>query len=421
MRYSLLAGLIVLILGQTTCRSSSEKRAPAIGEAYAGPAALALRKDIPPQSPVTATVPHGERLDILQHRRRFFKVRTVGGKEGWIEDHLLLSSGEIASLKEVERRARTLPTQGLASTYELLNVHTEPNRLSPSFLQIAAGEKVDVVAHVVSPRTPPARKPLLPPKPKQPKVAHKSPETRYPPPPPPPPPPVPANWLALSKTPPEVAQSIAAAKAESPAPTDDWSLVRNAKGDSGWVLTHRIYMAIPDDVAQYAEGHRITSYFPLRDVRDGDQVKHVWLWTTIGGGDHNYDFDSYRVFTWSLRRHRYETAFIQRNVEGYFPVLLRPVEWSAGSKARTPSDTAKYPGFSVCVEDAHGVRMRRSYALIDTVVRSAGQQPCEAPANILQTDGAPAPGPQSLAPNPAAGSRSLFARLKAFAKKLFSR
>ncbi|MGA2591698.1 MAG: SH3 domain-containing protein [Bryobacteraceae bacterium] len=419
MRYPLLAGPIVLILGLTTCRSGGEKRAPTIGEAYAGPAALALRKDIPPQSPVAVTVPHGERLEILQHRRRFLKVRTVGGKEGWIEDHLLLSSDEIASLKEVERRARTLPTQGLASTYELLNVHTEPNRLSPSFLQIAAGEKVDVVAHVASPRTPPPRKPLLPPKPKQPKVAHKSPDTKYPPPPPPPAPPAPANWLELSKTPPEVAQSIAAAKAESAAPTDDWSLVRNAKGESGWVLTRRLYMAIPDDVAQYAEGHRITSYFPLGDVRDGDQVKHVWLWTTIAGGDHSYDFDSYRVFTWSLRRHRYETAFIQRNVEGYFPVLLRPVEWSAGSKARIPPDTATYPGFSVCVEDAHGARIRRSYAFIVTVVRSAGQQPCEAPASILQTDGAKAPSPQS--PTPAAGSRSLFARLKALAKKWFNR
>ena len=73
-------------------------------------------------------------------------------------------------------------------------------------------------------------------------------------------------------------------------------------------------MAIPDDVAQYAEGHRITSYFALSDVRDGDAVKHNWLWTTIASGDHPYDFDSFRVFTWSLRRHRYETAYIQRNV-----------------------------------------------------------------------------------------------------------
>src|SRR5436305_898402 len=138
--------LLLLVLGWTACRSS-EPRAPVIGEAFAGPATLALRRDIPLQSPVVATVKHGDRLDIVQRRRRFLRVRTSKGSEGWIEDHLLLSSAEIAALKDVERRARTMPSQGLASTYELLNVHTQPNRLSPSFLQIKEGEKVDVVAH----------------------------------------------------------------------------------------------------------------------------------------------------------------------------------------------------------------------------------------------------------------------------------
>src|SRR5580700_7293488 len=115
--------MLLLILATAACRSG-EPRAPAIGEAYAGPATLALRQDIPLQSPVVATARHGERLEIIQRHRRFMKVRTPRGAEGWIEDHLLLSSAEIAALREVERRALTLPSQGAASTYELLNVHT---------------------------------------------------------------------------------------------------------------------------------------------------------------------------------------------------------------------------------------------------------------------------------------------------------
>jgi hypothetical protein len=391
---------------------SSEPRAPVIGEAYAGPATLGLRRDIPLQSPVVATVKHGERLEIVQHRRRFMKVRAPGGVEGWTEDHLLLSSEEIAALKEVERRALTLPTQGLASTYELLNVHTEPNRFSPSFLQVKEGEKVDVVAHVMTPRTPPERKPLIPPRPKTLPPARKRAEQKYPLPPMPPAPPPPSNWKELSKTPPEVQQAIAESHAANAPPKDDWSLVRNAKGESGWVLSRRLYMAIPDDVAQYAEGHRITSYFPLSDVRDGDTVKHTWLWTTIssgssggssGSGDRSYDFDSFRVFTWSLRRHRYETAYIQRNVEGYFPVLVRP------------------GGFSVCVVDKSGARMRRNYSFIVTTVRFIGEQPCEAPRSLLPATEVAGHGAQPQAPPPAAEDRSLYARLKALAKKWFSR
>jgi len=384
------------------CRSG-EPRAPAIGEAYAGPATLGLRRDIPLQSPVVATVGHGERLEIVQHRRRFMKVRTPGGAEGWIEDHLLLSSEEIAALKEVERRALALPSQGLASTYEQLNVHTQPNRLSPSFLQVKEGEKVDVVAHVSAPRTPRERKPLIPPKPKTLPPSRKRAESKYPLPPMPPAPPPPANWKELSKTPPEVQQAIADSRAANAPPKEDWSLVRNAKGESGWVLSRRLYMAIPDEVAQYAEGHRITSYFALSDVRDGEVVKHTWLWTTIGGGDHPYDFDSFRVFTWSLRRHRYETAYIQRNVEGYFPVLARPA------------------GFSACLVNNSGARMRRNYSFIVTTVRFAGEQPCEPLGGVLPGAEVAGSGPHPQAPSPPAGNRSLYARLKALAKKWFSR
>ena len=396
---------LLLILGFSSCETSS-KRSPPIGEAYAGPAALPLRKDIPLQSPVAATVHHGDKLEIVQHRRRFMKVRTASGVEGWTEDHLLLSSDEISALKEVERNAKTLPSQGIATTYDMLNVHTEPNRFSPSFLQIKEHEKFDVLGHVVAPRTPLDRKPLLPPRRKI-LPAHKPPDTRYPLPALPTPPPPPHNWRELSRTPDEVQREFAAEKAEHPIPTEDWSLVRNAKGQSGWVLTRRLFMAIPDDVAQYAEGHRITSYFSLGDVRDGDDMKHEWLWTT-STGEHPYDFDSFRVFIWNVRRHRYETAFIQRNVEGYFPVLLQKVTLGAST----------YPGFSVCLAD-DSTRVRRNYAFIVNVVRFGGQQPCEPPPSLLPGEHAPAQ-VASAATTPASSS-SLYGRLKAFAKKLFTR
>ena len=401
-RNPLLAGLLLAMLGMAAC-GSSEPRAPVIGVAFAGPAVLSLRQDIPLQSPVVATAKHGDRLEIIQRRRRFMKVRTARGTEGWIEDHLLLSSAEIAALKGVERRALTMPSQGIASTYEVLNVHTEPNRLSPSFLQIKEGEKMDVVAHVLSPRVPPARRPLIPPKPKGLPPARKHNPPKTPLPPLPLPPPLPPNWMELSKTPVAAPAPPADSQAERPVPKDDWSLVRNSRGESGWVLTSRIYMAIPDEVAQYAEGHRITSYFALGDVPDGDKVKHNWLWTTVGSGEHPYDFDSFRVFTWSLRRHRYETAYIQRNVQGYFPVLARP------------------SGFSLCMENRDGARMRRSYSFIVTTVRFASEQPCEAAGNVLPSVETASSGNVSPPPQPPAEHRSFIARLKAAAKKWFGR
>lgn len=366
--------LTILLLLVAACRTGPE-RAPVIGEAYVGAATLNLRKDIPLQSPVVATVKFGERLEIIQHRRRFLRVRTQRGIEGWTDERLLLSGEEIHRIQQRSQDARGLPSQGLASTYETLNVHTEPDRLAPSFLQVKEGEKVDVLAHRVTPRIGQPRKPLLPPPVRKAPVAKRKKESKYPPPPMPAPPPAPANWLDLSKTPPEVAAEMPK-KETPPMPTDDWSLIRTSAGQTGWVLTRRLYLAIPDEVAQYAEGHRITSYFSLGDVQDGDTVKHNWLWTTIGQSLQPYDFDSFRVFIWSLRRHRYETAYIERNLTGYFPVLLHPVDLA--STARGKSVRTTYPGFSMCVEKSDGVRYRRSYAFISNIVRFAGQKPCEA-------------------------------------------
>ena len=100
---------------------------------------------------------------------------------------------------------------------------------------------------------------------------------------------------------------------------EDWSLVRTKDKRAGWVVTRNLVMAIPDEVAQYSEGARITSYFALADVQDGDQIKHHWLWTTSRDTGRPYDFDSFRIFTYVLRKHRYETAYIERRVEGFYP------------------------------------------------------------------------------------------------------
>jgi hypothetical protein len=397
--------LAILTLGLVACQEGPP-RAKAIGDAYAGPAILKIRRDIPLESPVVATVKHGERLELLQRRRRFFRVRISSGVEGWTDERQLLAREDMDKLKALAARAAQMPQQGQATSFSELNVHTLPARQSPSFLQIRENEKVDVLEHVVTPRTDLPRKALLPPAAKKANAAAKKPakEPKYPPLAPPPTlPGPPPNWLELSKTNLEAEEpdSESAEKEEDakPVPMDDWSLVRTKDGESGWVLTRRLVMAIPDDVAQYAEGRRIVSYFALGEVADGDHKKQDWLWTTISDGAKPYDFESFRVFIWSLRRHRYETAYIERNLHGYAPVLLKQVELSS-----TKGDsTAKYPGFSVCVEKSDGERYRREYAFITNVVRFAGERPCEpAPQESVA---APTALPAGPAAGPVGGSR----------------
>ncbi len=100
---------------------------------------------------------------------------------------------------------------------------------------------------------------------------------------------------------------------------EDWTLIRTKAGETGWVLTRNLNISVPDEVAQYAEGKRITSYFEIGSINDEEKgLKHDWLWTTLSGDD-PVDFDSWRVFIWNLRRHRYETSYRQRDLIRLFP------------------------------------------------------------------------------------------------------
>jgi len=366
----------------------------------------------------------------VQRRRRFLKVRTANGVEGWTDERQLLGKDDMESLRELTSQVRRMLPQGQATTFGELNVHTQPSRQSPSFIQVKEGEKVDVLMHRAVPRTDLPRKPLIPPAPKKKKAAEKKPkeEPNYPPPPVPKPPSPPPNWLDLSKT--DLEEAVAASEDQDvekepvPVPMDDWSLIRLSNGTSGWALTRRLVMAIPDEVAQYAEGRRIVSYFPLGEVDDGGQKKHNWLWTTIGGGTLPYDFESFRVFIWSLRRHRYETAYIDRNIRGYAPIVLEEVELAAPGKGKGAPATSKYPGFSICMERGEGGRRRREYAFIANIVRYAGERPCEAPPPATQK--APSSTGIAVAQEPQAPASESFTqrfkqRLKAMARGWFGR
>ncbi len=343
--------LLIPILLLTSC-GTQQNRTPALGQAYVGPTILNMHEDLNPKSPVTATAHHGEHLDILEYKRRFIKVRTAGGISGWTDIRQLLTPEQMSELQDMAKQAAQYPSQGIATTFESLNVHTEPSRQSPGFLQVPEGGKLEIIGHKLVPRTTPVSAPSqVHPPPRAKTVRRRSKEknsTKIPPPPMPQPPKPPANWQALSKSGPGTdAAPKDAPKPGIPVPQDDWSLVRASDGKVGWVLTRMLNMAIPDDVAQYAEGHRITSYFPMGDVNDDGQIKHNWLWTTIRKGGVPYEFDNFRFFIWSKRHHRYETAYINRDVMGHYPV-----------EANT---TGSDPSFTLILEDDDGHLWRKKY------------------------------------------------------------
>jgi len=370
------AALLLISCGSSPSTGPSNQRAPVVGIAYAGPTAVNLRADLGPRATVVVTHQHGERLEVLELRRRFVRVRTAKGLEGWTDANYLLSQQQVSDLDALAAFAAKLPAQGRGTTYDALNVHTAPSRQAPSFTQIPEGGTVEVLLHRVSPRNAvmPAAAAV---KTKRKAGKNASSDKREkpakqdkgtPPPPPPPAPALPANWVELSR--PHAAElggEQIAAEPAKPVPMDDWYLVRTHDGKAGWALARQISMSIPDEVAQYAEGHVITGYLSLGKV--GNTDKDNWLWTTTSAGSQGTDFDSFRVFVWSIKRSRYETAYIERNVRGWYPIEAQP---------QSGEDAA----FSVVLQDKDGQVYKKTYAFSGYRVKLVSKEPRPEPPVI---------------------------------------
>ena len=146
------AALLLISCGSSPSTGPANQRTPVVGIAYAGPTAVNLRADLGPRATVVVTLQHGERLEVLELRRRFVRVRTAKGLEGWTDANYLLSQQQVSDLDSLAAFASKLPSQGKGTTYDALNVHTAPSRQAPSFTQIPEGGAVEVLVHRASPR-----------------------------------------------------------------------------------------------------------------------------------------------------------------------------------------------------------------------------------------------------------------------------
>ena len=267
------------------------------------------------------TVHNGERVEVLEKQRRFLRVRTDGGQEGWIEERSLVPQEVYDGFQKLAQEEHNQPTQAHGATRAELNMHLTPSRDGERLYQLKDGEKVDVLKRATAEKNPP--KPAAAAAATASKTAN--PTSKQAPPA--------AGTPAKSPTPPASAPATSSAPGSSaaagqtpvappkPPVMEDWYLVRDSSGHAGWVLLRMIDLDVPLEVAQYAEGQRIMGYFVLNTVPDEDrQVPQYLVLLNEPKDGLSWDFNQIRVFTWNRGRHRYETAYRERELQGYLPV-----------------------------------------------------------------------------------------------------
>ncbi len=138
-------------------------------------------------------------------------------------------------------------------------------------------------------------------------------------------------------------------------------LVRDDQAHVGWILSRMVDVDAPLDIAQYAEGQRFVAFFVLNEAQDGDKKvpEYLCLLTSPHDGQ-AFDYDQLRVFTWNVRKHRYETAYREHGLDGVLPVTV--------TKEAFDKEGA-LPVFILRVRNDAGNVSERKYKLNSPIVR----------------------------------------------------
>ena len=289
------------------------------------------------------TVKNGDRVEVLEREKRFSRVRTADGIEGWIEQRYLVAQQTYDGLQKLTQENVNDPVQAPGVLRSETNLHLTPGRETEHLYQLSAGAKVSVLKRSTAEKQPGA---------------------------------------ALA---PAAVEGKTSGKSSSGPVLEDWWLVRDAQNRVGWVLARMVDLDVPLDVAQYAEGQRFVAFLVLNQVQDAGKEgtdKKVSQYLCVITEPHDglpYDYDQIRVFTWNVRKHRYETAYREHGLNGVLPVTVTNENFDK---------EGTLPVFILRVKDDSGNVSERKYKLNTPIVR-----------RVL------APGEQKAAPKPATKRR----------------
>jgi uncharacterized protein YgiM (DUF1202 family) len=316
--------LALLLLAAAGCGKREEE---AKEQMYVAVPQVMLRDRVAAVYNKVGTAKNGEKLVVLDHQKRFVKVRTEHGEEGWVEQRYLAGVNVFAAAQTLANKLKMLPSQGKATARNETNLHIEPGRDTDHLFLLTEGEKVEVLTRAT------AEKPGT-------RVTPKDPGEKVPPP-----------------------------------VAEDWRLVRDADGHTGWVLARMVDLDVPLEVAQYAEGQRIVAYFVLNEVNDdGKKVPQYLLAVGEPKDGQPMDYDQVRLFTWNGKRDHYETAYRERKLEGELPIRVGVEDFKG---------EGKLPFFVLRARDEAGKVVERKYKLNGVMVRrvpAPGEEPPPKPA-----------------------------------------
>ena len=308
-----------------------------LGEAYVSERSVTLWSSVAQVREQLGVLLYGDHVEVLSRRNENVKVRTAAGLVGWVDGRYLMEPELWQRSNKLLKQAALVPVQGHGRTKVPTNLRVEPGRNEPRLYQFTRNAPVEIVGRAT------------------------------------------ADWVQVADEK-DIGGEPAGTKKE------DWFLVRGTAtrppgegvvrnsaittttqpGDqtipiAGWVVARFVALDLPDQVREGAESAamRVMGWYELNRVSDGEGEHAQYLVAgTHGPEGQPCDFTTLRVYTWNPRKTRYETAFIENNLCGAFPM-------------RVGKDAKSEPEFRFRLMDK---KEERVYRLIQTVVRRVKEE-----------------------------------------------
>ena len=319
-------GLPLVLLGVGGCKRFHAK--PSDQYVYVTAKQAFLRDRVAAVSNRTGQVNNGERLKVLEHGRHSIKVEDPRGEVGWIEEKMVATDEVVDDFDQLKEQHKGDSEIASGVVRDLVYMHLKPGRDAEHFFLLNEGDKLKLLrrASVEKSTTGVAAAKAQKAIPQAPGTnAQKD---------------ISAAKAAVIKT-----DAVAA----PPPVMEDWWLVRDGAGHTGWVYARMLDVDAPDTLTRYSENQRFVGAYVLTTVHDdgapGD-LKDIPIYVTVLSpykAGLPYDFDQIRVFTWSLSHHRYENGFRLKNIEGFLPVVLGKVK---DPSERPPLGQEALPAFT---------------------------------------------------------------------------
>jgi uncharacterized protein YgiM (DUF1202 family) len=256
------AALTLVLAFSIVLAGCGPKKEPAKEQATVIAKHASVRMKNSATSRTLATLEPDTKIDILEKQGNWYRIRS-GDTQGWMEETTLMTDTMGTQLQSMVAEAKKQEAQNTALLRDDANLRLEPGRNTRIMRRLAAETKVEILE----------RKTLPGPRP--------------------------------------------------PAP-DVWIKVRVSPTEVGWLLGSVLDYEAPAGIGGFMEGSNYSAIKPLNTVEDSEQGPIIWY--VVGerrpGAPPEVAFDGIRVFTWNLKKHRYETAYRIKGLRGAYPLVV---------------------------------------------------------------------------------------------------